>query len=356
MATPPLLLVLLLLRAAPEGEERGLFLFELRRVPVGTVELSWEPGSGAYRYRSTHLFTRGQDRGALARTASFRLDAGGRTADGERLASWWAWRQPPVGECVRGREELGERRGALCLRALTRDGSASGSMLGEEFQARYEGGRLRELVIGPARFLAIPPGTAIAPPGDLFGEGFPIDEGGEGVLALEPGLGEPARVEGRPGAARAPWNEREARALARKVYEAFPDKRPGPADLGPTPGEEEEEEGVGSCAAHVRRFLRLARETGHEALAVHGLVAEPGEQRAWPHVWVRVMLGGGRMLDLDPTTLDEVTPRTHLPLAATRDEQAAGRVWLELFSGRYRVVRRAARGRPAGGPGQGVQP
>lgn len=326
------LVLALVLSGAPE---RARFLFELRGVPVGMVDLSWEPGSGSYQYRSTHLFTRGQDRSALTRTASFRLDAAGRTAAGEHLSSLWVWRGPSAGKCVPGREELGERRDALCLHTLAPDGSARGTLLGERFQARYEGGRMRELILGPARFIALPAGAQLAAPVDLFGEGFPVD-GERGTLALEPALELPVKAE----PLRATWDEREARALARQVHEAFPDKRPGPADLGPV--RDEEDGGAGSCAAHVRRFVQRARQQRYDARVVHGLVAEPQERRAWPHVWVRVALAGGGTLDLDPTSLDEVSPHTHLVLVVTGDGEVAGQVWLRLLSGKHRVVRRAA--------------
>jgi hypothetical protein len=314
-----LALLSLLLLAAPE---RARFLFELRGVPVGTVELSWDASSGEYRYRSSHLFVRGQDRSALVRSAAYRLGPEGRTAGGEPPASFWLWRQPPAGSCVTGFEEIGGKRGLLCLKRLGADGAAAGTLFGERFRASYRNGRLSALEVGDARFMVAASGTAAAPV-DLFGSGLVI-EGGRGPLLLDPPRAAPS------GPALAPWDEREARALAESVHASFSEKRPSAADLREPTADDD----VGSCLAHARRFVKLAREAGREAIVVYGLLADG---RAYPHAWVRVALAGGRALELDPTSLDEVTPSTHLALAA--DERAAGGLWLDLLAGRYRVRR-----------------
>jgi hypothetical protein len=67
----------------------------------------------------------------------------------------------------------------------------------------------------------------------------------------------------------------------------------------------------------------------------------PGEARAYPHVWVRVRLTTGVLLDLDPTSLDEVGRSTHLALAAGASPQDAGALWLDVLRGGHRVVRAA---------------
>jgi hypothetical protein len=72
---------------------------------------------------------------------------------------------------------------------------------------------------------------------------------------------------------------------------------------------------------------------------VQGLLAAPGEGRAYPHVWVRVRLAGGAPLDLDPTSLDEVRPSTHLALAAGASPADAGSLWLQVLRGGHRVER-----------------
>lgn len=312
-------LISLLLLGAPE---RAQFLFELRGVPVGTVELSWDAGAGEYRYRSSHLFERGQDRSALVRSAAYRVSPEGHTAAGEHPSALWLWRQPPAGSCVTGFEEIGGKRGRLCLERLDADGSATGTLFGERFRATFRDGRLRTLEVGEARFTAAASGIAAAPL-DLFGSGLAI-EGGRGPLAIEPPRALP------PGPVLAPWDEREARALSERVHASFSEKRPSAADLR----EPDDDADVGSCLAHARRFVKLARETGREAVVVYGLLADG---RAYPHAWVRVALAGGRALELDPTSLDEVTARTHLALAT--DERAAGGLWLDLLAGRYQVRR-----------------
>jgi hypothetical protein len=52
-------------------------------------------------------------------------------------------------------------------------------------------------------------------------------------------------------------------------------------------------------------------------------------------------------LDLDPTSLDPVTPETHLPLAVAEPGGAsvveAGERWLALLRGEHRVVRLSRR-------------
>ena len=54
------------------------------------------------------------------------------------------------------------------------------------------------------------------------------------------------------------------------------------------------------------------------------------------------MMKRRKTLDLDPTFLLEVSPQTHLPVYSalpSADDSAAGKVWLELLAGRYRVSR-----------------
>ncbi|HLL55615.1 MAG TPA: transglutaminase domain-containing protein, partial [Myxococcaceae bacterium] len=238
----------------------------------------------------------------------------------------WLWRTPVPG-CVPGHEELTGRTGTLCAEPAER-GAVRGTLFGEPFHATFHGGRLQVLSLGDARFTAIPEGTEVAWPPDLFGKGVPV-AGTGGVLALEPPRPQP-QAPLRPG-----WSERDARALAREVHGAIADKRPSAADLS-----DEAAEGTGSCLAHARRFLRRAREQGRDAAIVHGLLALPGETRASPHVWVRVALTGGRTLDLDPTSLDEVGPSTHAALAVEGAGASPGAAFLRLFSGQLRVVRR----------------
>ncbi len=316
--------LLWLLAAAPP--DRALFLFELRGTPAGTVELSWSRETGRYMYRSTHLFTRGTDRSRLARHEELAVGPDGRLAGGAWPSALWLWRPPSPG-CVPGREELTGRTGKLCAESVE-EGMVRGTLFGAPFQATFASGWLRTLSLGDARFTAVPEGTQVPWPPDLIGAGVPVAPG-KGALALEPALPQP-RPALRPG-----WSEAEARALAREVHGAITDKRPSAADFSGEDGE-----GAGGCLAHARRFARRAREQGRDAAIVHGLLASPGERRAYPHVWVRVALVSGGTLDLDPTSLEEVAPGTHAPLAVEGAGESPGAAFLKLFSGQLRVVRR----------------
>ncbi|MFZ5471828.1 MAG: transglutaminase domain-containing protein [Myxococcota bacterium] len=308
----------LAMTAAPA--EQASFLFELRHVPVGTVQLSLS--GQRYRYRSHQLFSRGAHRGETTQEASFEVGAQGHLA-GKALMpeGLWLWRRRPIG-CSRVREELTRMEKEACVERS--QGRASWGILGAQpFEARYDlQGLLERLVLGDAVFtrVAAPPG--LSPP-ELFGKGFPV-EGRGGRLALYP------RVELSPRAPLKPFPVEEARALAQQVRASFEVQAPSYADFGSEKGAL-----VGSCLAHARRFVRLAKERGQEAEVLLGLVVDGG--RAYPHAWVRLTDEAGRALELDPTWLEHVTPATHLALGP---EGEAGTLFLELLAGRADVVRR----------------
>ncbi|HVE81278.1 MAG TPA: transglutaminase domain-containing protein, partial [Myxococcales bacterium] len=164
----------------------------------------------------------------------------------------------------------------------------------------------------------------------LFGAGLPAAPGA-GALRLVPAVAAPAAA----APLRPEWAEAEARAVAAKVHGRFAEKRPSGADFGaPSAGD-----GAAGCLGHARAFLAEARARGRGAAIVQGLLAAPGEDRAYPHVWVRVRLGSGALLDLDPTSLDEVVPSTHLALAAGASPGDAGELWLKVLRGGHRVER-----------------
>jgi hypothetical protein len=154
---------------------------------------------------------------------------------------------------------------------------------------------------------------------DRFAEGFPIQ--GTGALALVPD---------KPGSFRqlpSEWSESEALALARRVHRSFTDRSPSKADFEDTPSGSS-----GSCVAHARRFAALAKERGRTAEVIYGLVAQDG--RAFPHAWVRVRLRSGKPFELDPTSLDTVTPESHLAIGST----GAGNVYVLLLAGQAHVI------------------
>jgi hypothetical protein len=316
---------------APPPGQAARFVFAWRGVPVGTVTLSHEPGAGRFTYTSRHLHTRGGHRGERVREVSLALGPEGTVAGrASTPQALWLWRGPPALGCVVGREELSGREGPHCISAL-QGSRARGTVLGQPFTALYDGrGRLEVLEVGESRFTAVAPGVALRAPPELFAAGVAV-EGAEGPLSFEPPWPLPARPPWLTA-----WRAEAARALAEQVHSAFPEKEPGEADL--SEGGEGE---AGGCLAHALRFATLAAARRQRVALVHGLLAV-GTGPARPHAWVRVGLAGGGTLDLDPTSLEPVTPETHLPLALAEPEGAAveaGERWLELLRGERRVVR-----------------
>jgi hypothetical protein len=311
-------------------KEEARFVFSWRGIPVGTVTL--QRAERRFTYTSRHLHTRGTHVGERVREVTLALGAEGRVAGGESVPqALWLWRGPPALGCVVGREELSGREGPHCVTAV-REGRVEGTLLGQSFRADYgERGGLEVLEVGEARFTAVAPGVRLRPPPELFAAGVPV-EGEVGRLAFEPAWPLPAAPR------LTAWRASEARTLALMVHATFPEKAPGAADWGAR-GEEEE---AGGCLAHALRFATLARKQGQRVALVHGLLAVEGGP-ARPHAWVRVGLPGGGTKDLDPTSMESVTPQTHLPLALAEPEGSAvevGERWLALLRGERRVVRR----------------
>ncbi len=286
---------------------------------------------GRFTYRSLHLHTREGQVGALTREARLALDARGRVEGSDSVPqALWLWRGPPRSGCVTAREELTGREGPHCVTAI-HGREVEGTMLGAPFQARYDAsGKLEVLEVGDSRFTVAAPGERLRAPPELFADGVPV-EGEKGALAFEPAWPVPERLPGMT-----PWDAASARALAKRVHAAFPEKGPGAADWR-AGGEGE----AGGCLAHALRFAAEAAKLGQRVAMVHGLLVVDGGP-ARPHAWVRVALASGGVLELDPTSLDPVRPDTHLPLALVDPRGSsleAGERWLELLRGTHRIVR-----------------
>jgi hypothetical protein len=286
---------------------------------------------GSFTYTSLHLHTREGQVGARTREVKLTVDARGRVEGSDSVPqALWLWRGPPATGCVTAREELTGREGPHCVTAV-HGREVEGSMLGTPFQARYDaGGRLEVLEVGESRFTVAVPGERLRPPPELFAEGVPV-EGERGALAFEPPWPVPERLPGMT-----PWEAGAARAVAKRVHAAFPEKGPGAADW-----REGGEGEAGGCLAHALRFAAEAAALGQQVAIVHGLLVVDGGP-ARPHAWVRVALPKGGVLELDPTSLDAVRPETHLPLALVDPRgtpREAGERWLELLRGTHRVVR-----------------
>jgi len=297
---------------------------------VGRVTL--KRSAGQFFYGSLHLHTREGHVGARQRDVTLPVDERGRVEGSDSVPqALWLWRGPPPVGCVTGREELTGREGAHCVTSV-QGRQVEGTMLGAAFQAWYdEAGRLQVLEVGQSRFTLAGPGEKLRAPPELFSEGIPV-AGTRGALAFAPAWPVPARLE-----AMTPWEAGAARALAERVHAAFPEKRPGEADWREGAAGE-----AGGCLAHALRFAAEAARLGQKVALVHGLLVVDGGP-ARPHAWVRVALAGGGTLELDPTSLDPVSPQTHLPMAlvdATGSSREAGERWLELLRGTRKVVRR----------------
>lgn len=340
----PSLLALLLLGALPTGELT--LLLELGGQPAGTVTLTRE--GEQYRYVSRHLFAAGERQSERVREGRYVVDAQGRTSTGAIPAGLWLWTRPAIG-CVQGLEELDDVEGSQCARAGP-DGAIVGTLREVAFSARYgPDGVLSLLELPGARLRRITSEVAVRGSSALlerFAAGLALPEG-TGALAWAAD-----RVTGSApalvidGGALSPWEEVAARRLSLEVDASFPDKRQGPADFDPS----RSTDARGGCLAHARRFVTRAAALGKVTRVVHGLVAHGGALR--PHAWVRVGLGPGRTLELDPALGVPVAEATHLVLGESGGGAAGaqlGAAWWAVLNGARRATRTCEAGQTRSG-------
>lgn len=294
--------VLLLLWPVAALAEDAAYEFRLLGTPVGRVMLKLQ--KGRFTYTSTQWFNRGGRESLKAR--SVMLSA----AAAPRPASLVLWHRPGDG-CRKVKDELTGKVGRLCA-----EGQGSrGELMGQAWEATYAGKplRLETLKLGDAEFQRLAAPAAAPSPPDLSGGGFRVD-GYEGRPVVDPPLPPSTFKPER-------WSAKAARALAEKVHAAGED-RPD------------------ACLELARAFRAEANRDHVRAEVVTGLLVEG--DRALPHAWVRVETEGGP-LELDPSSLEPVTPERYVTLfrsADPADDAAGGAPFLDLLAGRRGVVRK----------------
>ncbi|MGC4117745.1 MAG: transglutaminase family protein [Myxococcales bacterium] len=220
--------------------------------------------------------------------------------------------------CVGALDETNGEVGQVC--GVRSGEQARGTLLGQPFVARLVGNRLERLDLTEqhASFVRTEqPPTSFDPPdlmaGGIVGDGLRGLEESDAVrVTLKAGkpLDLPAAgnqaVARQPDGVRVDWvrvpapvldeaSWMAAREIAEIVYDAIPDKRPGPHERLP---QRVLHEGRGACVAHTESFLALARSRKVPARRALGLVA--GNGFFWPHEWVQVQIRGA-WYDVDPT-------------------------------------------------------
>lgn len=245
--------------------------------------------------------------------------------------------------CIAAVDETSGEVGTVCG---TRTGDeAKGTLLGQPFEARLAGTRLEKLAL-PEQHVAFVrtdhPPDSFDPPdlmaGGLVGDGLRGLEESD-ALRITVKAGKPLELPSAANQAarrtadgavvdwtRVPLLDEEAwkasREIAEIVYDAIPDKRPGPHERLP---QRVLREGRGACVAHTETFLALARSRKVTARRALGLVA--GKGFFWPHEWVQVLIRGA-WYDVDPTEAAAPASSARILLAAGEqaDEKAAARL------------------------------
>ncbi len=304
-----LFLAAVLLVAPPE---RTSYLFTLEGLPAGQVTLERSADGTSFTYRSEHVFGRGPAlRSVEARTLT--LDEAGRVAGATATpVSLWLWTLH-VPSCLEVMDERTGRTGQACSNTVSRE-ELEGIALDESFHATYQDGVLDVLEMGPARFARVRDAPALDGARGLWAQGLRVPAG-RGELLLEP----PLPLAHPPAAPSS-----RGRAWAVRLL----------SDFGAAPAKE-------TCLESAQRLLAYLEERGGHGVLVLGLLLDGG--RAWPHAWVRAEGPYSEAVDLDPAWGRLVVPPGYLAVetvAAGGHGLVAGQAYLELASGKRRLVRR----------------
>lgn len=291
--------------------ERTSYLFTLEGLPAGQVTLERSADSKSFTYLSEHVFGRGPGlRQVERRTLS--LDAAGRVAASTATpVSLWLWTQHPP-SCLEVMDELSGRTGQACSNALSKE-ELQGIALDEPFHAVYRDGVLESLDLGPARFTRLEAAPELDGATGLWARGLALP-GGRGQLGFDPALSLPRQPSAASSRGRS-WAERTLR------------------EFGAAPAGER-------CLETAQRLLAWLEERGGHGVLVLGLLLDAG--RAWPHAWVRASGPYDELVEVDPAWGRPVVPEGYLALqtvAAGAHGLEAGQVYLELVSGKRRLVR-----------------
>jgi hypothetical protein len=262
-------LALAVLAAAPESAR---FVLEVSGLPV--AELRITVAGDQYAYATTRFFEEGA--GTSRKTFSLRA----LPAPPEVLS---LLHRPPPG-CREVFEERAEKLEPLCVERGDR-----GTLAGEPFTATWDGGgRLAQITVGAARWVAVEGSSRVAAVENPFVAGVPAPAD-RGALRFEPG------VEG-------------ARWLARPPVAS----------------------GTSTARARCLVLAREAAQARPGARVAVGLVVEGG--RAFPHAWVVDADGQER----DPSTPTQPPGRRYVEVPASE----SGKFYLRLFAGEVKVVAR----------------
>jgi hypothetical protein len=305
----PFVLATALLVTLPE---RTSYLFTLDGLPAGQVTLERSADGKSFTYRSEHVFGRGPSlRSMESRTLV--LDEAGRVAGSTATpVSFWLWAQREP-TCLEVLDERTGRTGQACSNALSRE-EQEGIALDEPFHAVYRDGVLESLDLGAAHFTRLRMPLALDGATGLWAKGIPLP-GGSGTVAFDPSLSLP-RQPSAPSTRGRTWAEK----LLKDFGVAQKDER---------------------CLEASQRLLAWMEERGVHGVLVLGLLLDAG--RAWPHAWVRAEGPYEEPVDVDPAWGRLVVPQGYIALQAVAEGAhglEAGQVYLDLVTGKRRLVRR----------------
>jgi hypothetical protein len=298
-----------LLVAAPAQTS---YLFTLDGLPAGQVTLSRSADGKSFTYRSEQVFGRGP---ALRKveTRTLKIGPEGRVVGSTATpVSLWLWTRSPPG-CLEVLDERTGRAGQACSNGVSSE-ELEGIALEESFHATYRDGVLEVLEMGPARFKRVQATPGLDGAAGLWARGLALP-GGRGELVFDPGLSLP-RQPSAPSS--------RGQAYAEQTLREF-----GPTESGER------------CLEASQRLLGWIEERGGHGVLVLGLLVAEG--RAWPHAWVRAEGPFDEPVDLDPAWSRLVVPPGYIALqtvTAGADGLEAGQIYLDLVTGKRRLVRR----------------